>query len=71
MKAMRELMNTREVADYLRIKERKVYDLVHTGGIPCTRLTGKCLFSKTLVDLWVMRNTHYDRMSALPWRRRG
>ncbi len=50
---MPELMTTREVADYLRIKERKVYDLVRNGAIPCTRVTGKWLFPKTLIDRWV------------------
>jgi len=52
---MTELMTTREVAAYLRIKERKVYDLVREGRIPCTRVTGKWLFPKALIDLWVMR----------------
>jgi len=55
-----ELMNTREVAEYLRIKERKVYDLVRGRRIPCTRVAGKWLFPKTLIDLWVLRNTRCD-----------
>ena len=50
-------MNTREVAEYLRIKERKVYDLVRQKRIPCTRVTGKWLFPKHLVDLWVAEGT--------------
>jgi len=54
---MPELMTTKEVADYLRIKERKVYDLVRTGDIPCSRVTGKWLFPKALIDLWVGRST--------------
>jgi putative molybdopterin biosynthesis protein len=49
----RDLMNTREVADYLRIKERKVYDLVREKKIPCSRVTGKWLFPKAQVDAWV------------------
>ncbi len=53
---MADMMNTREVAAYLRIKERKVYDLVKTGKIPCTRVTGKWLFPKTVIDLWVVQN---------------
>jgi excisionase family DNA binding protein len=52
---MRDLMNTREVAEYLRIKERKVYDLVAKGQIPCSRVTGKWLFPKALIDLWVLQ----------------
>lgn len=53
---MRELMNTREVAEYLRIKERKVYDLVRQHQIPCSRVGGKWLFPKALIDLWVMQH---------------
>jgi len=37
-------LTTAEVADYLRLKERKVYDLVSQGVIPCVRVTGKLLF---------------------------
>ena len=62
---MPELMTTREVADYLRIKERKVYDLVRAGDIPCSRVTGKLLFPKALVDLWIARSTELpEDMSA-------
>lgn len=60
-------MNTREVADYLRIKERKVYDLVRTRSIPCSRLTGKWLFSKTLIDLWVIRHTEHQADIQAAW----
>lgn len=55
----REMMNTREVADYLRLKERKVYELVRTKKIPCSRVTGKWLFPRRLIDLWVAQNTEY------------
>jgi excisionase family DNA binding protein len=51
-------MNTAEVAEYLRLKERKVYQLVREERIPCTRITGKLLFPRSLVDLWILRNTH-------------
>jgi excisionase family DNA binding protein len=54
-----DLMNTHEVAEYLRIKERKVYDLVRQNRIPCTRVTGKWLFPKHLIDLWVARGTAF------------
>lgn len=56
---MREMMNTREVAEYLRIKERKVYDLVAARRIPCSRVTGKWLFPKALIDLWVSSGAEY------------
>lgn len=46
-------MNTHEVAAYLRVKERKVYDLVRQKKIPCTRASGKWLFPKHLIDRWL------------------
>jgi len=60
-------MTTREVAEYLRIKERKVYDLVRQKRIPCTRVTGKLLFPKNLIDEWVGQGTAFpdQRPAAL------
>lgn len=54
---MPEMMSTREVAEYLRVKERKVYDLVRRRQIPCTRVTGKLLFPKLLIDQWLAEAT--------------
>lgn len=48
-----ELMQAREVAQYLGINEKKVYFLAKAGKIPCTRVTGKWTFPKTLIDRWV------------------
>jgi excisionase family DNA binding protein len=48
-----ELMNTREVAEYVRLKERKIYDLVGRGLIPCTRVSGKWLFPRREIDAWL------------------
>ena len=57
-------MTTREVAEYLRIKERKVYDLVRGKRIPATRVTGKWLFPKHLIDRWVARGTAFPDLAA-------
>lgn len=54
---MPDLMSTKEVADYLRIKERKIYELVRDASIPFTRVTGKYLFPKALIDAWLARST--------------
>ncbi|TAL87896.1 MAG: helix-turn-helix domain-containing protein [Rhodanobacter sp.] len=59
-------MTTSEVADYLRIKERKVYDLVATQRIPCTRVTGKWLFPRAMIDLWLLRNTEFSGHAVRP-----
>jgi len=63
---MSELMTTREVAEYLRIKERKVYDLVRRGEIPCSRKAGKWLFPKTLIDRWVIQGVRADAAALGP-----
>ena len=53
---MSEYLTTKEVAELLRIKERKVYDLAAEQQIPCTRATGKLLFSRHAIDQWL--STH-------------
>ena len=58
------MMTTREVAEYLRIKERKVYDLVRGKRIPCTRVTGKLLFPKNLIDQWMAEGTEFPGMTT-------
>lgn len=54
-----DMMTTREVADYLRVKERKIYELVRDKRIPCSRVTGKWLFPRRLIDRWVAENADY------------
>ena len=48
-----ELMNTRQVARYLGINEKKVYALAKGRKIPCTRVTGKWTFPRKLIDAWI------------------
>src|SRR5262245_41799100 len=50
---MNELLNTKEVAEYLGINEKQVYHLANAGKLPCTRLTGKWVFPKKLIDEWI------------------
>ena len=66
---MVQLLNTREIADYLRLKQRKVYDLVQRGEIPCTRVGGKWLFPKDQIDHWLAARNGAEpvvRMAAAP-----
>lgn len=62
---MRPLMSTKEVAEYLRLKERKIYDMVAQGGIPHSRVSGKLLFPRTLVDEWVKQSTAGATLTAM------
>ncbi len=56
---MPDLMTTAEVADYLRLKQRKIYELVRSKEIPCARMTGKLLFPRRMVDLWIEQHVEY------------
>ncbi|MGA1869547.1 MAG: substrate-binding domain-containing protein [bacterium] len=49
----KELLNTRELAEYLDINEKKIYNLIMDKGLPATKVTGKWLFPKHLVDVWI------------------
>jgi excisionase family DNA binding protein len=48
-----DMMNTKEVAQYLGIHEKQVYALVRESRIPATRVTGKWIFPKKLIDEWI------------------
>lgn len=48
-----DLLTTAEAAAYLRLKERKLYDLVAAGMIPCSKVTGRWLFPRAELDRWV------------------
>ena len=62
---MRPLMSTKEVADYLRLKERKIYDMVAQGEIPHSRVSGKLLFPRALIDEWVKQSTAGVALTAM------
>jgi putative molybdopterin biosynthesis protein len=49
-----QLLTTTEAAEYLRIKERKLYELVAEEAIPCTKVTGKWLFPRADLDRWLL-----------------
>src|SRR5262245_50863829 len=50
---MADLLTTDEAATYLRLSERKLYELVANGAVPCTKVTGKWLFPKVALDRWL------------------
>ncbi len=52
-----EFLTTRELAELLRIKERKVYELAAAGDVPCSRATGKLLFPRKAVEAWIARSS--------------
>src|SRR5262249_31996786 len=57
-------MTVTEVADYLRVRERTIYGLVHTQRIPSCKLSGKLLFPKRLIELWVAQSADYPHAAT-------
>ena len=56
---MQEFLTTREVAALLRVKERKIYELVSMRAIPASRVTGKLLFPRDLIEAWVREHVDF------------
>ncbi|WP_370262066.1 substrate-binding domain-containing protein [Limnobacter sp.] len=48
-----EFLTTKEVAELLRLKERKVYELASLQEIPCRKATGKLLFPRKELMHWL------------------
>ncbi|MBS0124936.1 helix-turn-helix transcriptional regulator [Thetidibacter halocola] len=61
-----EYLTVRELADLLRLKERKVYDLAASGAVPCSRATGKLLFPAAEIRAWVARAQNGGAAEAGP-----
>jgi excisionase family DNA binding protein len=51
----REYLTVKELAELLRLKERKIYDLAASGAVPCSRATGKLLFPADEIRAWIAR----------------
>lgn len=56
---------TRQLAAYLQINEKKVYQLVGDGIVPFTRLGGKLLFVQEIIDQWLIETTHRRQTLSL------
>jgi excisionase family DNA binding protein len=56
------LLSTREVAGFIGVNEKMVYTLVSDKGLPATKVTGKWLFPRRLVEQWIeMHTINYPR----------
>jgi putative molybdopterin biosynthesis protein len=51
--SMSEFLTTQELAAMLRVKQRKVYDMVAKGALPVRRVTGKLLFPRSEIEEWI------------------
>lgn len=65
---MKSLLSTKEVAQFLDVNEKMVYGLIAEKGLPATKITGKWLFPKHLVEQWIENATqnYPAQAQALP-----
>lgn len=56
--AYQAYMSVKQVAEYLQLNEKKIYELVKDEQIPATKVTGKWLFPRGLIDRWLMDSAH-------------
>ena len=48
-----KFLTTKEVARLLHVNDKMVYSLVNDKGLPATKITGKWLFPRRLVEDWL------------------
>ncbi len=48
-----KFITTREVAQLLHVNEKMIYSLISEKGLPATKVTGKWLFPKKMVEEWL------------------
>ena len=51
--AFEQLMTIEEVAQYLRVKKRTIYDWVKKGKIPAVKTVGQWRFQKEKINAWL------------------
>ncbi len=56
-------MSVKQVANYLNLNEKKIYALVADNRIPATKITGKWMFPRELIDKWMLDSSHGGLLS--------
>ncbi|MGS0468313.1 substrate-binding domain-containing protein [Cobetia marina] len=52
-------LTVHEVARLLHLNEKKIYQLASEGTMPATKVTGKWLFPRRLVEQWILESSHH------------
>lgn len=59
-------MTVPQLAELLHVNEKKVYQMAGCGQIPGTKITGKWIFPRRLIEDWLLENSHggvmHDRL---------
>lgn len=60
------ILTVKEVSEYLRISEAKVYRLVKVGALPVVRIGKTWRFRKDLLDRWLQESSEVQMHVSLP-----
>ena len=66
-----DLMNVQEVAEYIRVKPKTVYNWVNAEKIPVTKVGGRSKFRKAEMDKWLDERTKPGAKKHVSRRRSG
>lgn len=58
-----EVMNVREVAEFLHVHEMTIYKLVKDGTLPAFKVGGQWRFKRELLDEWI--SSWHDRLKSV------
>ena len=50
-----EIMTIKEIAKYLKINEKTIYNLIKKKEIPAFKVGGNWRFKKSLIDKWILK----------------
>jgi excisionase family DNA binding protein len=62
--SMTEFYTTGEIAALLRVRPRKIYDMVAEGALPFRKVTGKLLFPRAEIEDWLGARSTADSQDA-------
>jgi excisionase family DNA binding protein len=52
----KEIMDIKELSEYLGISKSKIYQLIHKKEIPAAKIGGQYRFLKSIIESWLKKN---------------
>jgi len=59
-KKSKEIMDLRDVAEYLDVHPATIYKYAREGKIPAFKFGSDCLFHRKMVDKWISDKVRYN-----------
>lgn len=56
-----EILSAKELSKYIKINEKKIYQLARESQIPHMWIGGKVVFAREVIDKWILENTEREK----------